>query len=77
MTILNVPASEIVVNDKIELDMGYGAHSLDEVCTVVEANPGLSLFKNPVIRFKVRRPNGQMINVIDHFPQDVCSKVLP
>lgn len=66
----SLKASEVKVGQRIVLDMGYGAHSMDEKCTVVTIQSGKSLFGDPVIRFRVQRPCGELINVVDHKPDD-------
>jgi hypothetical protein len=66
---ISLKASEIKPGQRIVLDMGYG-HPMDEVCAVITVQQGRSLFDAPVIRFRVRRPGGEIVNVVDYKPDD-------
>jgi hypothetical protein len=63
-------ASELKPGQRIVLDMGYGAHSMDETCTITTVQQTLSLFKDPVVRLQVRRPGGELIHVNDFRPDE-------
>ena len=65
-----IKAREVRKNQEIVLDMGYGAHSMDERCVVVSVKCATNLFGIPVYQFRVRRPGGELIDVIDHLPED-------
>jgi hypothetical protein len=66
-------ASEIKVGTKLVLDMGYGAHSMNETCTVVAVRSTTSFFGKPVIRMMAKRLNGELTQVFDHEPDMVVT----
>jgi hypothetical protein len=73
-------AADVKVGDRIVLDMGYFGREANEKCTVVSVEPGLSLFKDPVIRMRVKRYDGQLVNVADHLPHhtvDLADELIP
>jgi hypothetical protein len=43
---------------------------MDEVCTVVSVIHGKSLFDDDVVKLKVRRPFGELMNICDFLPDD-------
>ena len=63
-------ASELKPGHHITLDMGYGAHSMDETCTITTVQTTQSLFGDTVIRLQVRRPHGELIHVNDFLPDE-------
>lgn len=65
-----VRASEVRKNHLVVFDMGYCNHSHDETCVVISIKYEPNLFGIPVYRFKVRRPGGEVIDVIDRLPTD-------
>jgi hypothetical protein len=66
----SIKARDVTVGARIVLDMGYGPHSMDEVCTVVSVIHGKSLFDDDVVKLKVRRPFGELMNICDFLPDD-------
>ena len=64
-----IKASEVRKNHLIVLDMGYG-HNMNETCMVMNSEYVTNFFGIGVYRFKVRRPGGELINVVDHLPND-------
>ncbi len=60
-------ASEVRISQRIKLDMGCD-HPMDETCVVLSVDNTNDFFGNNVIRFKVRRPGGGVINVVDYLP---------
>lgn len=68
---MKIKAKEIRPGMTTVCDMGYGAHTHDEPCTVTAAYSGKSLFKQPVIKVDVTRPNGEAVRLADFDPDDV------
>jgi len=51
-------AKDVKVKDWMEVDMGYGSHTDDVWGIVLEATPGINLFNQECIRFKVKTYKG-------------------
>ena len=63
-------AKDLTVGMQLVLDMGYGAHSMDEICTVVSVKQGKNLFNDDVVQIKAQLHTGDVINVCDFQPDE-------
>lgn len=67
---LTILASDIRVNDRIELDIGYDGREHQAVCLVLSTTVARTLFGDPCIRVTVKLPSGEQMNVADFHPDD-------
>ena len=63
-------AKDVTVGMQLVLDMGYGPHSIDEICTVVSVKQGKDLFNDDVVQIKAQLHTGEVFNVCDFRPDD-------
>ena len=60
-----INAEFLLPGQRIVLDMGFSG-PMEERCLVLSAEKGTSLFRDPVIKIKVRRPGGAEVHVVGH-----------
>jgi hypothetical protein len=65
-----IKAKDVTIGMQIVLDMGYGPHSIDEICTVVSVKQGKNLFNDDVVQIKAQLHTGEVVNVCDFHPYD-------
>jgi hypothetical protein len=63
-----VKASQLTIGQVVRADMGLGGTEMMENCKITSITTTTGHFGGTVVRFKVKRPCGEVVHVFDHAP---------